>query len=271
MRFIPTRHPRDGLARAADAGDPRAGREAERDGPRRGRRRQRQEHVDRQHGRAPQRDAGAPHRDRRGSRSSSSTGTTCRASASARWASTRRASRRRSARRCARTPTSSSSARSATRRRWRSPSRRPRRATSSWRRCTRATRCAPSTACSPSCDGDANENRMRIASCLQGIIAQRLLPRADGNGVVLASEVLVASHSVKESIRRPGEQPAAQVAHGEGHAPLRDETFADGVARSSSSRASSTSRSRTTRWPADARSRASCRGARTGSSGDRAR
>ena len=55
--------------------------------------------------------------------------------------------------------------------------------------------------------GDAAENRMRVASCLQGIIAQRLLPRADGNGVVLAAEVLVASHSVKESIRRPENNP----------------------------------------------------------------
>ena len=31
-------------------------------------------------------------------------------------------------------------------------------------------------------NGDAGENRFRIASCLQGIIAQRLLPRADGSG-----------------------------------------------------------------------------------------
>jgi len=55
--------------------------------------------------------------------------------------------------------------------------------------------------------GDPTENRVRIASCLQGIIAQRLLPRADGSGVVLVAEVLVASHSVKESIRRPDNNP----------------------------------------------------------------
>jgi hypothetical protein len=47
--------------------------------------------------------------------------TRCRASRSARWGSTRRASRRLSARRCGRIPTSSSWARSATKRRWRSP------------------------------------------------------------------------------------------------------------------------------------------------------
>jgi twitching motility protein PilT len=56
--------------------------------------------------------------------------------------------------------------------------------------------------------GDPNENRVRVASCLQGIIAQRLLPRADGAGVVLVAEVLVASQSVKESIRRPENNPA---------------------------------------------------------------
>jgi twitching motility protein PilT len=55
--------------------------------------------------------------------------------------------------------------------------------------------------------GDPNENRVRIASALQGIIAQRLLPRADGNGVVLAAEVLVATQSVRESIRRPENNP----------------------------------------------------------------
>src|SRR5262249_29449882 len=51
--------------------------------------------------------------------------------------------------------------------------------------------------------GDAQENRLRIAGALQGIIAQRLVPKRDGRGVVLAAEVLVASQTVRESIRRP--------------------------------------------------------------------
>jgi twitching motility protein PilT len=74
--------------------------------------------------------------------------------------------------------------------------------------------------------GDVNENRMRIASCLQGIIAQRLLPRAGGSGVVLAAEVLVASQSVKESIRRPENNPPIKGLMEKGTHPYGMRTFA---------------------------------------------
>ena len=74
--------------------------------------------------------------------------------------------------------------------------------------------------------GDVNENRVRIASCLQGIIAQRLLPRADGAGVVLAAEVLVASHSVRESIRRPENNPSLKSLMEKGMHPYGMRTFA---------------------------------------------
>ena len=73
--------------------------------------------------------------------------------------------------------------------------------------------------------GDVSENRIRIASCLQGIIAQRLLPRADGAGVVLAAEVLVASHSVKESIRRPDNNPPLKGLMEKGTHPYGMRTF----------------------------------------------
>jgi twitching motility protein PilT len=73
--------------------------------------------------------------------------------------------------------------------------------------------------------GDVNENRVRIASCLQGIIAQRLLPRADGAGVVLAAEVLVASQSVKESIRRPENNPPLKSLMEKGTHPYGMRTF----------------------------------------------
>jgi twitching motility protein PilT len=79
--------------------------------------------------------------------------------------------------------------------------------------------------------GDVAENRVRIASCLQGIIAQRLLPRADGNGVVLASEVLVASHSVKESIRRPENNPPLKALMEKGTHPYGMRTFQMSVAK----------------------------------------
>lgn len=41
----------------------------------------------------------------------------------------------------------------------------------------------------------------QLASCLEGIICQRLIPRADGKGRVLASEVLVPNHAIRNCIR----------------------------------------------------------------------
>jgi len=41
----------------------------------------------------------------------------------------------------------------------------------------------------------------QLASCLQGIVCQRLIPRADGQGRVLASEVLVPGHGMRNCIR----------------------------------------------------------------------
>jgi len=41
----------------------------------------------------------------------------------------------------------------------------------------------------------------QLASSLQGIICQRLIPRADGHGRVLASEVLVPGHGIRNCIR----------------------------------------------------------------------
>lgn len=56
--------------------------------------------------------------------------------------------------------------------------------------------------------GTSDDIRERLASALQGIIAQRLLPRADGSGLVLATEVLVGTGSVRESIKRPQGNPS---------------------------------------------------------------
>jgi twitching motility protein PilT len=79
--------------------------------------------------------------------------------------------------------------------------------------------------------GDPDDNRTRIASCLQGVIAQRLLTRADGRGVALAAEVLVASQSVKESIRRPDTNPSLKSLMEKGAHPYGMQTFAMAVAR----------------------------------------
>jgi twitching motility protein PilT len=73
--------------------------------------------------------------------------------------------------------------------------------------------------------GDPAENRLRIAGALQGVIAQRLVPRADGRGVVLVAEVLVASHAVKETIRRPENNPPLKALMEKGVHPYGMQTF----------------------------------------------
>jgi len=58
---------------------------------------------------------------------------------------------------------------------------------------------------------DTTETRERFADNLKAIVAQRLLPRADGGGLVLAAEILVVTGTARESIRKP-----------EGNLPLKD-------------------------------------------------
>ena len=43
--------------------------------------------------------------------------------------------------------------------------------------------------------------RLQLANCLEGIVAQQLLPRISGEGLVLATEVLVATSGVRNIIR----------------------------------------------------------------------
>jgi twitching motility protein PilT len=74
-------------------------------------------------------------------------------------------------------------------------------------------------------EGNAEELRERLGDAMQGIIAQRLLLRADGQGMVLAAEVLVASGSVRESIKRPfGNPPLKELIEGGQH-PYGMQTF----------------------------------------------
>jgi twitching motility protein PilT len=74
--------------------------------------------------------------------------------------------------------------------------------------------------------GEPGENRFRIANCLQGIVAQRLVSRRDGNGVVLAAEVLVAAQSVRETIRRPEGNPSLKLLMEKGAHPYGMQTYA---------------------------------------------
>lgn len=73
--------------------------------------------------------------------------------------------------------------------------------------------------------GDGDELRERVADALQGVIAQRLLPRADGEGMALAAEVLVATGSVRETLKRPvGNPPLKELMEGGEH-PYGMQTF----------------------------------------------
>ncbi len=71
----------------------------------------------------------------------------------------------------------------------------------------------------------AEDLRERLGDALQGIVAQRLLPRADGQGMVLAAEVLMATGSVRETIKRPaGNPPLKELMEGGAH-PYGMQTF----------------------------------------------
>jgi len=72
---------------------------------------------------------------------------------------------------------------------------------------------------------DPDEVRERIGDSLQGIIAQRLLPRADGAGVVLAAEVLVATGTVREAIKRPENNPTLKELMEKGAHPYGMQTY----------------------------------------------
>jgi twitching motility protein PilT len=73
--------------------------------------------------------------------------------------------------------------------------------------------------------GASDELRERIGDALQGIIAQRLLPSRDGTGLVLAAEVLVATGTVRESVKRPESNPALKELMEKGVHPYGMQTF----------------------------------------------
>ena len=73
--------------------------------------------------------------------------------------------------------------------------------------------------------GASDELRERIGDTLQGIIAQRLVPKKDGTGLVLAAEVLVATGTVRESIKRPEGNPGMKELMEKGTHPYGMHTF----------------------------------------------
>lgn len=69
-----------------------------------------------------------------------------------------------------------------------------------------------------------HELRDRLASAIQGVVAQRLVRRRDA-GQVLLTEVLVASGTVRESIRRPEHNPSLRELMEKGAHPYGMHTF----------------------------------------------
>ena len=72
---------------------------------------------------------------------------------------------------------------------------------------------------------DTDEVRERIGDALQGVVAQRLLPKKDGTGLALAAEVLVATGTVRESIKRPEGNPTLKDLMDKGAHPYGMQTF----------------------------------------------
>ncbi|MEZ4225087.1 MAG: PilT/PilU family type 4a pilus ATPase [Polyangiaceae bacterium] len=73
--------------------------------------------------------------------------------------------------------------------------------------------------------GDPEDVRERLGDALQGIVAQRLLPRADGQGMVLATELLIATGSVREAVKRPVGNPSLKELMESGHGMYGMQTF----------------------------------------------
>jgi twitching motility protein PilT len=73
--------------------------------------------------------------------------------------------------------------------------------------------------------GSTEEMRERIADSLQGVIAQRLLKKRNGEGVCLAAEVLIASGTVREAIKRPENNPPLKELMTNGTHPYGMQTF----------------------------------------------
>lgn len=67
--------------------------------------------------------------------------------------------------------------------------------------------------------------RERLSETLQGVLAQRLLPKRDGSGRVLAIEVLIATGTVREAIKRPENNPSLKELMEKGVMPYGMQTF----------------------------------------------
>jgi len=68
------------------------------------------------------------------------------------------------------------------------------------------------------------ELRERIADCMQGVVAQRLVPRAD-QGLALAMEIMIVTGTVREALKRPDANPPLKELMERGVTPYGMQTF----------------------------------------------
>src|SRR5438045_3697864 len=72
--------------------------------------------------------------------------------------------------------------------------------------------------------------RLTLASVLRGVVSQRLLPRADGKGMVPALEIMVNTERIREMIEEPTRTREIKDAISEGLHPYGMVTFDQGLA-----------------------------------------
>jgi twitching motility protein PilT len=82
-----------------------------------------------------------------------------------------------------------------------------------------------------SMSSNPQETRDRLSECLQGIVAQRLLPRLDGTERILATELLVTNSSVRAAIKRPEDNPSLRELMERGASQYGMHTFAMEIER----------------------------------------
>ena len=70
-----------------------------------------------------------------------------------------------------------------------------------------------------------DQMRLHLTESLRTVIAQRLLPRADGNGRVLAAELLLMHHGVRDVLSDPGRLHELRNVLAEGRAQFGTQTF----------------------------------------------
>jgi twitching motility protein PilT len=68
------------------------------------------------------------------------------------------------------------------------------------------------------------ELRDRLGDCMQGVVAQRLIPQI-GGGLALAQEILVCTGTVREAIKRPDNNPPLKELMEKGVTPYGMQTF----------------------------------------------